>query len=346
MRIGRHDLGPGKSVYVVAELSANHGQELARALELVRAAAASGADAVKLQTYTPDTITIDATTEYFRIGSGTVWDGRTLHSLYSEAFTPWDWHATLKAEAERLGMDLFSSPFDPSAVAFLASLGVPAYKIASFEIVDVGLVRLAAEAGRPLVISTGMATLDEIAEAVRTAREAGARDIVLLKCTSSYPAPPEEANLRTIPNLAETFGCLVGLSDHTLGIAVPVAAVSLGACMVEKHFTLSRADGGPDSGFSLEPDEFREMVEAIRVAEKALGRVSYEPTEHEVRSRILRRSLFVVEDMEAGEVLTDKNVRSIRPGNGLHTRYLPQVIGRRVRKAIVRGTPLSWDLLD
>ena len=346
MHIGSRAVGAGAPVLIVAELSANHKQDLGRAVTLVRAAHEAGADAIKIQTYRPDTITIDVDAPPFRIAAGTTWDGRTLFSLYAEAQTPWEWHEPLAKEAASLGMEFFSSPFDPSAVEFLESMQVPALKIASPEIVDVGLIRLAAQTGKPLVISTGMATLDEIAEAVRTARDYGARDIVLLKCTSSYPAPPEEANLRTIPNMTETFGCPVGLSDHTLGIAVPVAAVALGACMIEKHFTLSRADGGPDSGFSLEPDEFRGMVDAVRVAEQSLGRVNYEPTEHERASRTLRRSLFVVEDMRAGDILTDANVRSIRPGHGLHTRHLPQVLGRRIRRPAIRGTPLSWDLLD
>ena len=346
MQIGSRSIGPGQPVFVIAELSANHAQNIDRARKLVHAAASAGADAVKLQTYTPETITMDADTEYFRIDSGTVWDGRTLHSLYVDANTPWEWHDELKAEATGLGMELFSSPFDASAVEFLESLGVPAYKIASFEIVDLGLIRLTARTGKPLIISTGMATLDEIAEAVRVAREAGAEDIILLKCTSSYPAPPEEANLRTIPHMAQAFRVPVGLSDHTLGIAVPVAAVSLGACVVEKHLTLARTDGGPDSGFSLEPDEFRKMVDAIRIAEKALGSVSYEPTEHEAASRILRRSLFVVEDIKAGDVFSEANIRSIRPGHGLHTRHLPEVLGRRARSDALRGTPMRWELVE
>jgi pseudaminic acid synthase len=346
MHIGSRPVGAGAPVLIVAELSANHNQDLGRAVKLVRAAHEAGADAIKIQTYRPDTITLKVDAPPFRIDAGTAWDGRTLFSLYAEAQTPWEWHEPLAQEAASLGMEFFSSPFDPSAVAFLESMQVPAFKIASAEIVDVGLIRLVAQTGKPLVISTGMATLDEIAEAVRTAREAGAQDIVLLKCTSSYPAPPGEANLRTIPNMAATFGCPVGLSDHTLGIAVPVAAVALGACMIEKHFTLSRADSGPDSGFSLEPEEFREMVEAIRVAEKALGQVNYEPTEHEASSRILRRSLFVVEDMKPGDIITESNVRSIRPGHGLHTRYMSHVLGRRIRRAVSRGTPLSWDLVD
>ena len=336
----------GGRAYVVAELSANHDQAFERALELVEAAHAAGADAVKLQTYTPDTITLRSDAEAFVIRSGTVWDGRTLYDLYGEAYTPWEWHAPLQERAEALGLGFFSSPFDSTAVDFLADLEVMAIKIASFEIVDVGLIERAARTGLPLVISTGMATFAEIEEAVSVARGAGAERIVLLKCTSSYPAPVEEANLRTMAHLAETFGVPVGLSDHTLGNTVAIAAVAMGAVMVEKHLTLRRADGGPDSGFSLEPDEFRSMVEGIRDAEAAIGHVSYEPTAHEVESRRLRRSLFIAEDVKAGEVLNESNVRSVRPGSGLHTRHLPEVLGRRVRRDVALGTPLSWELLE
>ncbi|HET6380850.1 MAG TPA: pseudaminic acid synthase, partial [candidate division Zixibacteria bacterium] len=287
---GRRIGEPGARTFIIAELSANHGGSLERALEIVQAAAQAGVDAVKLQTYRPDTITIEADSPPFRISSGTVWDGRTLYSLYEEAYTPWEWHEPIRDEARRLGLTWFSSPFDATAIDFLETLDVPAYKIASFEIVDIGLIRRAAATGKPMIISTGMATLSEIDEAVTAAREAGARDIALLKCTSAYPAPPEEANLRTIPHLAAAFGVPAGLSDHTLGIAVPVAAVALGASIVEKHVTLRRSDGGPDSGFSLEPNELTEMVSAIRVAEQALGEVRYEPTPHEAASRQLRRS--------------------------------------------------------
>jgi N-acetylneuraminate synthase len=336
-------IGPGEPPYVIAELSANHGQHLDRALELVRLAAEAGADAVKLQTYTPDTITIASNKPWFRIASGTRWDGRTLHDLYAEAYTPWEWHAQLKAEADRLGVHLFSSPFDATAVELLEEIGVPAYKIASFEIVDLPLIRLVASKGKPMIISTGMATLAEIEEAVRAARDAGATQIALLKCTSSYPAPAEEANLRTIPHLADAFGVPVGLSDHTMGVAVPIAAVALGAVIVEKHMTRARADGGPDGAFSTEPDEFAAMVAGVRAAALAVGEVSYTPTEHEVGSRRLRRSLFVVADVGAGETFTVDNVRSIRPGDGLHTRHLEEVLGRRAAHDVSRGEPLRWD---
>lgn len=331
--------------FIIAELSANHGGSLDNALAIVRAAADAGADAIKLQTYRPDTITIDADTEHFRIAAGSTWAGRSLYSLYEEAQTPWEWHAAIRDEAIRLGMTWFSSPFDASAIDLLESLGAPAYKIASFEIVDVGLIRLVAATGKPMIISTGMATLAEIEEALAVASDAGATEIALLKCTSAYPTPPDEVDLRTIPNMAATFGVPVGLSDHTMGIAVPVAAVALGATIVEKHLTLRRADGGPDSSFSLEPSELAEMVGQIRIAEQALGGVSYTPTAREAGSRKLRRSLFVVEDVSAGESFTEANVRSIRPGQGLHTRHLSAVLGRRAAKDVKRGTPLSWDIV-
>jgi pseudaminic acid synthase len=345
MKIDGRQVGIGQATYIVAELSANHRQSFDEAVRLVEAAKDAGADAVKLQTYTPDTITIDSDASPFRIGGGTLWDGRTLYDLYSEAYTPWEWQPRLKEIANDLDLALFSTPFDHTAVDFLQDMAMPVYKVASSELVDLPLIRRIAQTGKPVIMSTGMATLAEIDEAVTTAREAGATQIALLKCTSAYPASPEEMNLRTIPHLAEAFCVPIGLSDHTLGIAVPVAAVALGACIVEKHFTLTRDIPGPDSAFSLEPDEFRAMVEAIRMAEKALGRVCYEVGEHEAASRVFRRSLFVVQDMKVGEVFTSRSVRSIRPGYGLHTRYLGEVLGRRAAQDIARGTPLSWDLI-
>lgn len=330
---------------IVAELSANHNQKFYEAVELIKACKEAGADAVKLQTYTPDTLTFPSDREHFRISGGTPWDGRTLYDLYKEAYMPWEWQPKLKAVADDLGIELFSTAFDPSAVEFLDELGVPAHKVASFEIVDIPLIEKAARTGKPLIISTGMATLSEIEEAVDAARHAGAKQIALLKCTSAYPAPPEEMHLRTIPHLAEAFHLPVGVSDHTLGIAVPVAAVALGACIVEKHFTLSREVRGPDSTFSLEPEEFQAMVEAVRTVEKALGEVRYGVSEREAKSKAFRRSLFVVEGVKAGQVFTAENVRSIRPGNGLHTRYLREVLGRKAARDIAPGTPLSWDLL-
>ncbi len=343
--IAGRKVGHGHPAYIVAELSANHGQRFDEAMELVRAAKRCGADAVKLQTYTPDTITIQSDAESFRHGSGSLWEGKTLFDLYSEAYMPWEWQPKLQAEARALGLDLFSSPFDPTAVDFLEEMHVPAYKVASFEIVDLPLIGKMARTGKPLIISTGMATLPEIREAVRAARSAGAKEIALLKCNSGYPAPPEEMNLNTIPDMRKRFRVPVGLSDHTLGIAAPIAAVALGACIIEKHFTLSRSVPGPDSAFSLEPAEFRMMVEGVRTAEKALGRPEYRPTPAEARSRPFRRSLFVVADVRKGESFTEANVRSIRPANGLHPRFLPHVLGRRAAVDIERGTPLSWNLV-
>lgn len=345
IEIAGRRIGPGEPAYIVAELSANHNQDFDQAVQLIHAAKQSGADAIKIQTYTADTLTIRCDKEYFRVGGGTLWDGRTLYDLYQEAFTPWDWQPKLKRAAADLDMTLFSTPFDASAVDFLETMGVPAHKIASFELVDLPLIQCAARTGKPLIMSTGMATLGEIDEAVRAARDAGATEIVLLKCNSGYPAPPDEMNLNTIPNMAAAFGVPVGLSDHTLGIAVPIAAVALGACLIEKHFTLSRSAPGPDSTFSLEPEEFKAMVDAVRVAEKALGGVRYEPTSRETASRAFRRSLFVVRDMKAGDTFTAENVRSIRPAHGLHPRYAGTVIGRQAACDIERGTPLAWELV-
>jgi pseudaminic acid synthase len=337
-------IGPGQPTYIVAEMSGNHQQDFAQAVNILEAAHRAGADAVKLQTYTPDTLTIPCHSAYFHI-QGTIWEGKTLHELYGEAYTPWEWQPELQRMANALGLTLFSTPFDASAVDFLEDMGVPAYKIASFELVDLPLIRRIAPTGKPIIMSTGMATLGEIDEAVRTARENGCRELVLLKCTSAYPAPVNEMNLRTIPHLAEAFGVPAGLSDHSMSHIVPVAAVTLGACLIEKHFTLSRSVAGPDSAFSQEPDEFAAMVQAVRAAEQALGKVSYELTEKEKTSRIFRRSLFVVHDLEQGERFTADNVRSIRPGHGLHTRFLGQILGRRAAVNISRGTPLSWELV-
>jgi len=345
IKIGNRELGNGKATWIVAELSANHNQDFNQAVELIKAAKEVGADAVKLQAYTPDTITIDCDNEYFRIGKGTLWEGKTLYELYKEAYTPWEWQPELKKIANDLGMELFSTPFDKTAVDFLEKMDVPCYKIASFELVDVPLIQYVAQTGKPIIISTGMATLGEIEEAVQAAREVGCKEISLLKCTSAYPAPPEEINLRTIPHMAEAFGCPVGLSDHTLGIAVPVAAVALGACIIEKHFTLSRKIPGPDSAFSLEPHEFKEMVNAVRTAEKALGKVSYEVTESEKASRVFRRSLFVVKDVKAGETFAEENIRSIRPGYGVKPKNLNTIINRKAPIDIKKGTPFSWNLI-
>lgn len=345
INIGRRKVGGGNPVYIIAELSANHNGDFDKAQRIVHAAKNAGADAIKLQTYTPDTITIACDGEPFRISGGTLWDGRTLYDLYGEAHTPWEWQPRLKALASQLGLDFFSSAFDPSAVDFLEDLDVPVHKVASPELVDIPLIQKMARTGKPIILSTGMATLEEIEEAVAEARAAGATELALLRCTSSYPAPPEEMNLRSIPDLQHRFGVPVGLSDHTPGIAVSVAAVALGASIIEKHLTLSRADGGPDSAFSLEPNEFAALVEALRSAEKSLGQIHYGPTVHEARTRPFRRSLFVVRDVKKSQVLTAEDVRSIRPANGLHPRHLLEVIGRRAACDIQRGTPVSWELL-
>lgn len=339
-------IGPDHPVYVIAELSANHNGDFARAVRLVEAAAEAGADAIKLQTYTPDTLTLASDRPEFRIGGGTPWDGATLHELYEQAYMPWEWQPRLKEVAEREGVQLFSSAFDTSAVDFLESMDVPAHKVASFEIVDIPLIEAMASTGKPLIVSTGMASLEEIEEAVTAARSAGAEHVALLKCTSGYPAPPEEMNIRAMPELARRFDTVVGLSDHSHGIVVPVAAVALGASIVEKHFTLSRAEPGPDSAFSLEPDEFREMVAAIRTAERALGEVRFGPTERERPSLRFRRSLFVVNDVAEGHLLTEADVRSIRPADGMHPRELRSVVGRRARVDMPAGTPLTPEVLE
>lgn len=343
--INNHTIGAGQPVYIIAEMSANHGQSFDEAVRIIHAAKEAGTDAIKLQTYTPDTITIDCDNEYFRMGKGTIWDGKNLYELYKEAYTPWEWQPKLKKIASDLGMDLFSTPFDNTAVEFLEKMDVPAYKIASFELVDIPLIQRVAKTGKPMIMSTGMASLAEISEAVSTARNAGAKEIALLKCTSAYPAPPEEMNLRTIPHMADAFDLPVGLSDHTLGITAPIAAVALGACIVEKHFTLSRATIGPDSTFSLEPHEFKAMVDAIRTTEKALGKVKYQVTEKEAASRIFQRSIFIVKDMKAGEVLTKTNLRCIRPGNGLAPKHYESLLGRTIKHDVKKGTPMSWELL-
>ena len=345
IEINGRRIGPGCPCYLVAEISANHNGSFEQAAEIIRAAKRAGADAVKLQTYTADTLTIRCNNEYFRIGGGTLWDGKTLYDLYAEAYTPWEWQPLLKQIANDLGLDVFSTPFDATAVDFLEQMEVPAYKVASFELVDLPLIERIASTGKPMIISTGMATLEEIEEAVATARNAGAAAIVLLKCTSSYPAPAEEMNLRTIPYLAQKLDLPVGLSDHTTGIAAPVVAVTLGACFIEKHLTLTRSIPGPDSTFSLEPAEFGDMVKAVRAAESALGEVHFGVTANEAKSQVFRRSLFVVHDTKRGELFTEANVRSIRPGYGLHTRHFHEILGRRAVCDIAAGTPLNWDLV-
>lgn len=345
IRIADRTVGPGRSVYIIAELSANHGHSLDHAIRSIEAMKAAGADAVKVQTYTADTLTIPCNNEFFRIGGGTLWDGRTLYDLYQEASLPWEWQAKLQAKATELGLDFFSTPFDETAVDFLEGLGVPVHKVASFELVDLPLLRKVAATGKPIIMSTGMATLAELEEAVATIHAAGGQQLALLKCTSAYPALPEDMNLRTIADMQQRFGLPVGLSDHTLGVTAAAVAVSLGACIIEKHFTISRELPGPDAAFSLEPQEFAAMVTAIRETEKALGKVNYEINASEVKSRQFRRSLFVVENMRAGDLFTEKNLRSIRPGHGLHTRHLSEFLGKRVVRDVTAGTPLQWDLL-
>ncbi|MFZ5608513.1 MAG: pseudaminic acid synthase [Pseudomonadota bacterium] len=337
-------IGPGDPPYIVAEMSANHNGDIARAFAIIDMAAEAGADAVKMQSYTPDTITIDHDGPGFRI-SGGLWDGETLYSLYRKAFTPFEWHAPLFAHAARRGVTLFSAPFDPSAVDLLESLGNPAYKIASLELVDLPLIARVARTGKPIVMSTGTASLGDIEAALSTARGAGARDIALLYCVSGYPTPVEEINLNTMVDMARRFDATVGLSDHSMGVTVAIAATALGAAIIEKHVTLARADGGPDSSFSLEPQELAALVRETRAAHAALGQVGYELKPSETANAQFKRSLYAVADIAAGETLTPANVRSIRPGFGLAPRHLPDVLGRAARQAIARGTPLSWDLV-
>ncbi len=334
-------------VFIVAELSANHRHQIETARSTIKAIAETGADAVKLQTYTADTITIDHDGPEFLVATkGTIWEGRTLYDLYQEAYTPWEWHAELKELAESLGLTFFSSPFDPTAVDFLEDLDVPMYKIASFEITDIPLIEYTASKGKPMIISTGIADAGDIQLAVDACRKMGNNDITLLQCTSSYPAPVELANLRMIPNLAETFGAKSGLSDHTLGSTIAVAGTALGASMVEKHFILDRNLGGPDAMFSMEPNEFKNMVDEIRVVEKALGKVDYSLTSNKKTSRKFARSLYVVQDVPSGLKLTHENVRSIRPSNGIHPKYLSDVLGRRATRDLKKGGPLKWKTID
>lgn len=345
IRIGSKIISESSPTFIVAEMSANHNMDFDRAVEILKAAKEAGADAVKIQTYTADTITLDCDAPCFQITQGTLWDGTTLHRLYETAYTPWEWQPELKRIAEDMGLILFSSPFDFSSVDFLEEMQVPAYKIASFEITDIPLIRKVARLGKPVILATGIARLADIELALRTCREEGNEQVILLKCCSAYPTPYEDVNLRTIPNMRETFDCVCGLSDHTMGTAVASAAVALGAKMVEKHLTLKRSDGGADAAFSMEPREFKEMVDNIRIIEKALGKVTYELSEKQTREREHSRSLFVARDMKAGEVFTPENLRSVRPADGLHTMYYEQLLGKKITRDAGLGTPLSWDLV-
>lgn len=339
-------IGRNHAPLVIAEMSGNHNQSLDRALQIVEAAAKAGAHALKIQTYTPDTMTIDLDEREFHISDPkSLWAGTSLYKLYGEAYTPWEWHKPIFDRARELGIIAFSTPFDDTAVDFLESLDVPCYKIASFENTDLPLIRRVAATGKPLIISTGMATVAELDETVRVAREAGCKDLVLLKCTSTYPATAENTNILTIPHLRELFDCEVGLSDHTMGVGVSVASVALGATVIEKHFTLNRADGGVDSTFSMEPAEMAQLVVESRRAWQALGMVSYGPTEAEKKSIQFRRSLYIVKDMQAGEKLTMENMRAIRPGLGLPTKYLEELLGKTVNQDVKRGTAIGWQLL-
>jgi pseudaminic acid synthase len=335
-----------QKVLIIAELSANHKQKFKIALETVKAAKEAGANAIKLQTYTADTLTIDCDNENFRIGGGTLWDGKTLYQLYKEAYTPWEWQPKLKAYAEELGLICFSSPFDRTAVDFLEEINVPAYKIASFEITDIPLIEYIASKGKPVIVSTGIATLEEIKDAIYTCKKVGNNQIALLKCTSSYPAPFDEVNLKTIPDMIEQFDTVVGLSDHTLGISMPIAAVVLGAKIIEKHFILDRNLGGPDAAFSIEPKEFAEMVKSIREVEIALGKVTYDLSEKIKTSRHFSRSLYIVKDVKCGDPVTENNVRSIRPGNGLAPKYYTDILGKTFNADYKKGTPLQLNFLD
>jgi pseudaminic acid synthase len=344
--IGSHKIGAGHPPFIIAEMSGNHNQSLERALEIVEAAAKTGAHALKIQTYTPDTMTLDLDEREFHISDpSSLWSGTSLYKLYGQAYTPWKWHQPIFERARELGIIAFSTPFDDTAVDLLERLEVPCYKIASFENTDLPLIRRVAATGKPMIISTGMASIAELDDTVRAAREAGCKDLILLKCTSTYPAAASNTNILTIPHMRELFGCEVGLSDHTMGVGVSVASVALGATVIEKHFTISRADGGVDSAFSMEPVEMAQLVAESKRAWQALGKVSYGATEDEKKSIQFRRSLYIVKDIKAGDILTKENVRAIRPGHGLPTKYLGQVLGSKVKQDVQRGTALRWNLL-
>lgn len=346
IRIADKSIGEEQPVFIIAELSANHKQDIEIAKKTIKAAADSGADAVKLQTYTPYTMTIDCDNEYFQLKQGTIWDGLNMYELYKEAYTPWEWHKELKEYAEKLGLILFSTPFDKTAVDFLEELNVPAYKIASFEVTDIPLIEYIAKKGKPIIFSTGISKKEDIQLVIETCKKYNNDKLVILKCTSAYPASIEEANLLTIPDMADRFKTIIGLSDHTTGDQVAIASIALGAKVIEKHFILDREIGGPDAKFSMQPGEFKEMVNSIRAVEKALGKVNYELTPKAKKGRELSRSLFVVENVKQGEVLTEKNVRSIRPGYGMHPKHYHEVLGKKASRNIERGMPLDWEMIE
>lgn len=347
MKIASRSVGVGAPPFIIAEMSGNHNQSLDRAIEIVEAAAAAGAHALKIQTYTADTMTLDLDEgEFFISDPDSLWEGTSLYKLYQEAYTPWEWHQPIFERARELGMLPFSTPFDETAVDFLEELGVELYKIASFENTDIPLIQKVARTGKPMIISTGMASVAELDESVKAARDAGCENLVLLKCTSTYPANPENTNILTIPHMRDLFGCEVGLSDHTMGVGVAVASIALGASVIEKHFTLRRADGGVDSTFSLEPEELKSLVVETERAWQSLGKVSYGATQAEEKSKVFRRSLYITQDLRAGDVLNHENVRAIRPGHGLAPKYLDKVIGRKAGEDLKKGTALTWNLLD
>lgn len=346
IKIGNRIISENSPTFIIAEMSANHLMDFDRAVAIMQAAKDSGADAIKIQTYTPDTITLNSEDPCFQITQGTIWDGTTLHKLYQTAYTPWEWQPRLQKIAEEMGLVFFSSPFDLTSIDFLEEMDIPVYKVASFEINDIPFIKKIAELGKPIIMSTGIAYLEDIELALKTCKEAGNENVILLKCTSAYPAPYEDINLKTIPSMKEVFDCLVGLSDHTMGSAVAGAGVALGAKVVEKHLTLSRSDGGADAAFSMEPEEFKIMTDNIRMIEKAVGRVSYDLTDKQKGSRDHARSLFVAMDMKAGDVFTPENLRSVRPSCGLHTKHYEELLGKKISRDAKLGTPMSWDLVD
>lgn len=345
VKIKKRLIGEGQPTYIIAEMSANHAGDINRAIDLIHSAKDSGADCIKIQTYTCDTMTIKSDKDYFKIREGT-WKGENLYNLYKKAYTPWEWQKILKEEAEKVGLDFLSTPFDKTAVDFLEELGVEFYKISSFELVDIPLIKYIASKNKPIIMSTGMATLGEIEEAVKAVKSQGNNRLCLLKCSSAYPAVPADMNLKTIKHMEETFGVPVGLSDHSLGSVGAVTAVAMGARIIEKHFCLSRSIENPDASFSMEPDEFKNMVRDIRVAERAIGEINYEVSEREQVSKVFRRSIFIVKNIKKGEIFTEENIRVIRPGYGLEPKYYYEILGRKASKNIERGTPLKWEMVD